>query len=81
MIKNYLSIINSYLEHNEDEEVHYYDNMKIGYDFVEELNICEFDFIKDGPIEYKLKYDENIKKIFTEFGVEYTQSMNEFTDD
>ena len=27
------------------------------------------------------QYDENIKKIFTEFGVEYTQSMNEFTDD
>jgi len=63
LIKNYLSVINSYLEHNDDEEVHYYDNMKIGYDFVEELNICEFDFIKDGPFEYKLKYDENIKKV------------------
>ena len=63
LINGYLSSINRYLDSNKDEDVHRYDNIKIGYDFVEEIDICTFEFIKNGPYEYKLKYDTYLNKV------------------
>lgn len=64
LVKSYLSSINYNLDHSkaDNEEIFYYDNMKLGYDFVEEIDICTFDFVKNGFYEYKIKYNKEINK-------------------
>lgn len=64
LIKNFLSNVNYNLDHStpDSEHLYFYDNIKIGYDFVEEIDICKFNFIKTGPYEYKLKYNKDINK-------------------
>jgi hypothetical protein len=60
LIQNLLYSIN-YIE-DKSEMINFYNNCKIGYDFVNKLNFFDFEFVKTGQYEYKLKYNiENNK--------------------
>ena len=64
LLKNFLATVNYDLDHSKpsDGEIRFYDNSKIGYDFVEYVDICSFNFIKNGFYEYKMKYDKALNK-------------------
>lgn len=60
LVQNLLYSINR--EENKSEWINFYDNCKIGYDFVNQLNIVDFEFVRNGYFEYKLKYNKESDK-------------------
>ena len=58
-LKNLISMVNTDIT---PERIKFYDNCKIGYDFVNKLSIVDFEFVKTGYYEYKLKYNKESDK-------------------
>lgn len=56
LYKNLLYILNSDLN-DKDKIKEAYNNVMIGYDIVKSIDIVNFDFIKNGIYEYKIKYN------------------------
>ena len=63
LLTNLIAVHNSYIEDKTNFDVNFYNNCKIGYDIIKFKDTIDFEFIKNGPFEYQIKYDSN-KNIF-----------------
>jgi len=66
LVSNLLSFANSSLKTavsvDKTRSINYYDNMFIGFDYIIEKDIINFDFIKVGPWIYRLSYNKESDK-------------------
>lgn len=71
------NLTGTFLTDSEKQEtINFYDNCRVGYDHIKASSIIDFEFIKNGHFEYKLKYDKE-EKIFKLIDIRRKQKLEQ----